>query len=201
MMNTYTISYTEKAPNWNVLEKAALDCRLWGYPTDVAAYGQLAYGPDRLYVHLHADERQQRAENRGLLDQPCEDSCLEFFFRPVAEDPRYLNIEMNPNRCLYLGIGTGRDDLTRLLPPGGADQLHAHVERSEAHWDLYYELPYALLRLFFPDFTPSGTITGNFYHCGDLTVQEHYLSWNPLTCPDPDFHRPEYFGQLHFEAK
>jgi hypothetical protein len=39
----------------------------------------------------------------------------------------------------------------------------------------------------------------NFYKCGDDTTKRHYLSWNPVKTPKPDFHRPEYFGILNFQ--
>ena len=105
---------------------------------------------------------------------------------------------MNPNCCLYFGIGTGRDDLVRLLPAGGAGALDARCMRSETGWDLYYALSFSLLRLFFPAFRPDGIMRGNFYKCGDLTQREHYLSWNRVACAEPDFHRPEFFGELEF---
>ena len=37
---------------------------------------------------------------------------------------------------------------------------------------------------------------GNFYKCGDLTKKAHYLSWNPMRCETPQFHRPQDFGRL-----
>ena len=74
-------------------------------------------------------------------------------------------------------------------------------ENRRHSWDLYYELPFSLIRLFFPDFAPEGRLRANFYKCGDLTKQEHYLSWNRVECEKPDFHRPEYFGELIFSVE
>jgi hypothetical protein len=39
---------------------------------------------------------------------------------------------------------------------------------------------------------------GNIYKCGDALPVPHYVSWRPIDTPDPDFHRPEYFGQIVF---
>ena len=139
-----------------------------------------------------------RAENTGVLDQPCQDSCLEFFLSAAAQDVRYINIELNPKLCLYFGFGTGNGDLMRILLPDGAKTLNAASERTANGWDVTYEIPFQLLRLFFPDFAPSGTIRGNFYKCGDLTAQEHYLAWNRVDAERPNFHLPEYFGELIF---
>ena len=198
MTRQYRIQKVTGEPDWDKIEKAPLDQRLWRPCEAISAYAQLAYDESRLYVHLHAEEAQIRAENSGVLDQPCQDSCLEFFLSPAEDDARYLNIEMNPNCCLYLGIGTGRDDLVRLLPARGSGALDARCMRGETGWDLYYALPFSLLRLFFPAFRPDGVMRGNFYKCGDLTQQEHYLAWNRVACAEPDFHRPEFFGELVF---
>ena len=43
------------------------------------------------------------------------------------------------------------------------------------------------------------TIRANFYKCGDKTSQPHFLSWNPIALPSPDFHCPAFFGELNFE--
>ena len=67
--------------------------------------------------------------------------------------------------------------------------------------NLYYELPFSLLRLLFPDFKPMGHKRANFYKCGDLTKHEHYISWNSVECEEPDFHRPEYFCELIFSER
>lgn len=198
MTRHYRIQKTAGRPDWSGIEQAPIDQCLWRPCGQIRAYAQLAYDDSRLYVHLHAEEKQIRAENSGLLDQPCQDSCLELFLSAAVQDARYLNIELNPNLCLYFGFGTGREDRMRLLLPDGAGSLHAECARTADGWDVTYELPFKLLRLFFPEFAPSGTIRGNFYKCGDLTAQEHYLAWNRVDAECPDFHRPEYFGTMSF---
>ena len=172
MTRQYRIQKVTGEPDWDKIEKAPLDQRLWRPCEAISAYAQLAYDESRLYVHLHAEEAQIRAENSGVLDQPCQDSCLEFFL--------------------------GRVDRMRLLLPGGGKTLNACCERTATGWDVAYELPFKLLQLFFPDFSPSGKIRGNFYKCGDLTAQEHYLAWNRVDAERPDFHLPKYFGALIF---
>ena len=42
------------------------------------------------------------------------------------------------------------------------------------------------------------TVSANFYKCGDKTAHIHFVSWSPIGCEKPDFHRPEYFGTLEF---
>lgn len=198
MSKQYYIRNVSKTPEWAVLEKALIDQNLWRRCEGIYSYAQLAYDKDKLYVHLHADERRIRAENYGPLDQPCRDSCLEFFLSADEKNIRYLNIEINPNLCIFFGFGTGRNNLMRILLPDGVKTINANCSRTNTSWDITYELSFSLLQLFFPDFTPTGRIRGNFYKCGDLTEQPHYYAWNYIKTPTPDFHRPEYFGEMFF---
>ena len=43
---------------------------------------------------------------------------------------------------------------------------------------------------------PGRVIRANCYKCGDKTVREHYMMWNPTTSDTPDFHRPQDFGEM-----
>ncbi len=38
----------------------------------------------------------------------------------------------------------------------------------------------------------------NLYKCGDNLSHPHFLSWRPIDTPQPDFHRPEFFGEVEF---
>ena len=42
-------------------------------------------------------------------------------------------------------------------------------------------------------------LRANFYKCGDLLSKPHFLSWQPITLPKPDFHQPSFFGLLKME--
>lgn len=198
-MKSYIISYQPEQPDWSRIPAAAIDCCQWNYSADVSAMAQLCYDSEAIHVRLSATEPHIRAEEKGETGMPCLDSCLEFFFSPDPHGDTYFNIEFNPNCCVYLGIGTDRYDLIRLLLPG-ENPLNAKVERTEDGWCITYHIPTAFIRRFFPEFkAESGAMMrGNFYKCGDLTPKEHYYAWNPVECPQPDFHRSEYFGKLYF---
>lgn len=197
-MREYTISRKPDVLDWDQITALKIDCLLWSPEVPITAQAKLCYDDTAIYVQLSSSEPHIRAENSGKLGYPHEDSCLEFFIAPVHGDQRYINIEMNPNGCMYMGLG-GPFGLIRLLPPDSA--LSPVIHRSAEHWDITYALPCSLIRQFFPEFQPEsgGTIRANCYKCGDLTVQEHYLAWNPIPLPAPKFHCPEYFGMMRFE--
>ena len=201
-MKTYTIIKKTDTLDWGKIPTAPIDIQLQNEPVHISASAQLCYDEDFLYVHLTAKEEHIRAEYTGPLDAPCEDSCLEFFFCPNYDDDRYFNIEYNPNCCVYLGIASCLNDLVRLVPEFGMP-FSPVANRTKDGWEITYQIPFEFVRRFFPDFSPvSGTkMRGNFYKCGDLTVQEHYLCWNPISGTEISFHRPCDFGVLVFEQK
>ena len=199
-MKSYTIIKKPHVLDWEKVPSVQMDIQLQNEPVDISATGQLCYDEEAIYVRLAAKEKNIRAEYTGPLDAPCEDSCLEFFFCPIYGDDRYFNIEYNPNCCIYLGIANGINNLVRLIPEFGFP-FSPNVIRTDDGWEITYQIPFEFIRRFFPDFAPtSGTkIRGNFYKCGDLTVQEHYLCWNQITSNPVSFHRPCDFGFLIFE--
>lgn len=199
-MRTHIIPKKPAVLDWAQIPSVNIDHLLWTPEVEISASAQICYDEEALYLRLSAKEAHIRAENTGLLDQPCEDSCLEFFFSPCAGDTRYFNVEFNPNCCNYLGIGTGIGDLVRLIPEQ-SNLLAPKAAQTADGWEITYQIPYSFIRGFFPDFhAESGkTMRANFYKCGDLTVQPHYLSWNMVTSETPAFHRTCDFGELTFE--
>ena len=198
-MREYTIIRKPESLNWSLVPTLSIDNLLWSEPVSITAEAAMCYDDTGLYVRLQSMEKNIRAVNTGKLDSPCEDSCLEFFLSPVSGDDRYFNIEFNPNGCLYLGFGSNRYNLVRLLPE--KDPLSAETSRFSGGWQIEYKIPWSFIRQFFPTFEPvnGNEMRANFYKCGDLTVQPHYFSWNPITLETPDFHCSDYFGLLRFE--
>ncbi|MBO4853734.1 MAG: hypothetical protein J5482_01120 [Oscillospiraceae bacterium] len=178
---------------------APIDVPLWGGSFGISAQAQLCYDSDALYVRLRAAEEHIRAENTEVWQEPCEDSCLEFFFSPVPGDRRYLNVEFNLKGCMYLGLGSCMDDLVRLVPDKG-DPFAFRAQTTPDGWEITYAVPHDFVRRFFPAYAPRAgmVIRGNFYKCGDKTAHPHYLAWNPIRTEAPLFHVPDDFGTLRF---
>ena len=200
-MNTYTIMKKPENLDWSKIPVADINLQLQKEPVDISATAQLCYDKEALYVRLAAKEKNIRAMNHKIMDAPCEDSCLEFFFSPIEGDNRYFNIELNPNCCLYLGMGSCINDLVRFFPEENKNILTPKATYTTDGWEITYQIPVSFIKLFFPEFViESGkTMRGNFYKCGDLTEKLHYLCWNQVTSDPLTFHYPKDFGLLIFE--
>lgn len=198
---SYTIADVKEEPDWEEIPQIDIDHQQWVEPVDITAHAQLCYSDDALFVHMWAEEKNIRAEysKSDVLGHTYEDSCLEFFFLPVSGDARYMNFEYNPNGCVCVQIGKTKQDRIRIAFE--EDILEAVPNRIEGGWEIKYKIPFDFLENLYPDFkAESGEqIAGNFYKCGDQTVQKHYLTWNPVDSQKPNFHCPESFGTLIFE--
>ncbi len=192
-MKQYTITRISGQPDWNSIPTLQVDVQNWKDPVDISTTAQICYDENGLYVHMRSREAHIRAEEHGPLAMVCKDSCMEFFFRPDENDPRYFNFEMNPLGFTYVGLCYNLPHSCRLAPA-----LQKETRMLEDGWEIFYTIPLSFLQVFFPGYklTPGKIIYANCFKCGDLTVQKHYLSWNPCTSPKPAFHVPKDFGKM-----
>ena len=112
---------------------------------------------------------------------------------------RYINIELNPNCCMWLGYRDEDNKLIRIEEPSSI--LNAKAERTADGWEVVYQVPTALVQKYFPQYKPESgkKLFANFYKCGDLSAKKHYISWNKIDREEPAFHVPEWFGETVFE--
>lgn len=200
-MKTYTITRTAGAPDWSKIPELSLEYHLWLPSEEISVTAQIAYDEEALYVKMRAVEPHIRAECTAPLSTVCQDSCMEFFFCPSPEDDRYVNFEINPNCATHIGVGSCRADSVRIIPKDEEALFQKKAVRTADGWEVSYQIPVFFLRALFPGYAlESGTvIRANCYKCGDLSVTPHYLSWNKVVHPTPDFHRSCDFGTMILE--
>ncbi len=176
---------------------APIDRYAWGgeYRPEARAYvGRDGTG---LQVLLCAREATVSAEVTAYGGPVWLDSCLEFFLRPFADDPRYMNIEVNAAGAALIAVGPDREHRAPLEACPESMDIRAS-RHGGGWWAVAYTVPFALIEaLFGRPFVPGAGMRGNFYKC-DESIHPHFGSWNPIDAPKPDFHRPECFGELIF---
>lgn len=129
----------------------------------------------------------------------CVDSCMECFFRPFEDDDRYLNVEVNCLGTVHIGLGEGRPNrrVWTELPEGAKVSASKH---ENGWWAMSFTLPGSFLQeIYGKQLSSGGIVKGNFYKC-DETIHPHFGTWNRVVAPQPDFHRPECFGEMQVEA-
>lgn len=67
-----------------------------------------------------------------------------------------------------------------------------------SYWELTVKISFKLLGIYSANFPQK--LLGNFYKCADGSFNPHYVSWNPIATEQPDFHQPDFFGDLIVKA-
>jgi len=161
----------------------------------------IGYGGGDLCVRFEVEEQAVLAEKTETNDSVCHDSCVEMFIAPTPD--AYFNFEFNCIGTALVGHGPARSDRSPLDPTtiatirrrSSLGSAPFPERKAPTTWHLTAAIPLAILGLSEPDL-PGHTCRANFYKCGDRLTRSHYLSWNPITTPTPDFHRPECFGRV-----
>lgn len=162
-----------------------------------------AYSREAIYIDFLVRCNYLRAENFKDQTPVSEDSCVEFFVEPKPGG-EYWNFEFNCIGTANASHRIERPTPTRLTP----DQL-ARIRRYAScgnrpfreleglfTWNLLIVIPFDLIGLD-GDNLPDH-VRGNLYKCASATSEPHYLSWQPIYTEKPDFHRPEFFGNIYF---
>ena len=161
---------------------------------------------EAIYLHWQVKGEQLRAATTEDQGPVWEDSCVEFFCQVPGEE-YYFNFECNCIGAMVASQRKGRDEDVRVFAP---EQM-ATISRECTYpreiikekdglftWNVKLRIP---LRLIFGDkeIEFPQKLRANFYKCADKTKKPHFLSWQPIPLPKPDFHCPQFFGEIELK--
>ena len=175
-------------------------CVNWeAYPYAPKVEFRVAHSDDALVVMFDVEEHHLRGVAMSGSEPVWEDSCVEFFVENPAGEG-YFNFEIN---CIGTLLAAHRKSRTeaRLFTREEMAQIRhfgslareAIDSRGEGQrWWMVEVIPFSLLGL---SKVPK-SLRCNFYKCGDKCDRPHFLSWAPISKPEPNFHCPEFFGEV-----
>lgn len=176
------------------------------YPYHPQAEFRIAHTDDAILLHYRVTEASVAAV-AGCDNGPVwEDACVEFFSMPAGDDI-YYNVECNCAGTLLIGAGSSRDgrqpapqevlDRVSRWSSLGRDAFEERI--GECSWQVALVIPYTAFFLHDLHSLDGREVRANFYKCGDKLQTPHFLSWNPIHLPSPNFHVPQFFGLLKME--
>lgn len=180
--------------------KAAVNSVNWpdSFPYMPDCNVTLAHDGKNIAILFHVrglDLRAMEMEDNGSM---WEDSCVEFFVQDPSGE-KYYNFELSCAGRLLAAEGANRND----RPRRGAEVLNrvrrfTTVEGAPFQKDggIYSWTAGMLIPMDLFGAAGVKELRANFYKCGDKTAHMHFVSWNPIDLPKPDFHRPDFFGEL-----
>lgn len=172
----------------------------WGddfpYLPDVEV--KCCYDEKYLYVKFFVRERHVKSVYLNDSDTVFKDSCAELFIQTEGTD-FYYNFEVNPIGTLRAKKQRSRADfemlpgdaLAKIIRIGSFSRNSVNI--NDGAWEMELRIPFEIFGVV-P--RPGLKFRGNFYKCGDDTDTPHYVSWNRIETPSPDFHRPEFFAPI-----
>ncbi len=175
------------------------------FPKSMPVTVSVAHDNEKIYLYYQVLGEELRAVNTKDFMSVWEDSCVEFFMQREGEKS-YRNFEFNAHGVLLASKRESKDDAEQL-----SEELMAAIKRfvtiehqykdgiQLSNWTLYAEIPKDALGFSTNEPLSQQTIGANFYKCGDETVEPHFISWNGIDTPSPNFHVPQFFGKLTFE--
>lgn len=188
--------------------KYAVDKLNWpeAFPEKPEVSVEVKNDHEHLFLHWHVKGEQLRAVTTEDQGPVWEDSCVEFFCQ-VPGDRHYMNFETN---CIGAMVGSRRLGRAEEVQPFSPDEMgritrkctypkEAFEEKDGLfEWEVEEAIP---LDLIFRDKKPvfPQVLKVNFYKCADKTKRPHFLSWQPICLPNPDFHCPQFFGEIILE--
>lgn len=176
------------------------------YPYQPKVTFRIAHTANAVLLHYKVTEESVRAKYHEDNGSVWTDSCVEFFSIPAGDDI-YYNLECNCIGTVLLAAGAQRNnrepasrEVTKQIKRWASLGRQPFEERiGECTWEVALMIPYSVFFKHDIKSIDGMGIKANFYKCGDELKTPHFLSWNPISIENPDFHRPDFFGTLEFE--
>ena len=175
----------------------------YSYKPDVRF--NIGYRATDIFLKYYVQEEYIRAVYSNSNENVWEDSCVELFISHLNESI-YYNFEFNCIGTCLVKKGISRNNrfffepsrIQNIKTKSSLGRNTFTEKKGKFSWDLTIAIP---LALFFDDEVKGlkgKKMSANFYKCGDSLSKPHFVTWNTIDTDNPDFHRPEYFGEIYF---
>ena len=200
-----TDSVQEVSARLQNLERYAIGQMLWqGAISKPGVWFTIAYSDDSILLKYFVQESALRVSYTKDNSPVHMDSCVEFFIS-FDNNGEYYNLEFN---CIgTCSFGFGKSKSNREYIPGEVTSRIRRQALIESNvdggipvirWELTLVIPFEVF-IFHEIHSLKGIqCRANLYKCGDALPEPHFLSWQKVVAEEPNFHLPEFFGNMQF---
>jgi hypothetical protein len=166
---------------------------------------RIAHAGTEIWLKFYVEENYIRALETRTNGDVYKDSTVEFFIS--LNGANYYNFEFSCIGTIHVGYGSGRDN-RRPVSPDLAEKIEVKSslgnrpfaeKLGDFKWEMLVRIPTECFAFDELKELCGLKTKGNFYKCGDETSEPHFVTWNPVLTKQPDYHRPEYFGDIIFD--
>jgi hypothetical protein len=164
----------------------------------------MAYTASSILLKYIVKEKYIKAVYREINDPVYKDSCVEVFIA-FDNESSYYNLEFNCLGTALAGYGSGKNDriyikkqLVEKIASHHLIKTPGNALNTLIEWDLTLNIPFTVFEHHQITSLKNQVCSVNFYKCGDDLPEPHFLSWNNILSPYPNFHQPEFFGKVKF---
>ncbi len=174
------------------------------FPYRPITYFYIARSFESIFIKYNVHGSMLRAIYSNDQDPVHEDSCVEFFCK-IPDSDEYMNFEFNCIGTCKAGKRKSRNEEVVHFPLTDLKNIERYPSIGRRafkelegmfEWDLTVKIPFSLIGIDSTNLPDK--LLGNFYKCADGTDSPHFVSWSPIQTEKPDFHCPEFFGELNF---
>lgn len=193
LLETQTISNLINIINWEA------------FPYRPGLKFRIGHTGNEIWLKFYVNEKNILAQETRTNGDVYKDSTVEFFIS--IDGKNYYNFEFNCIGTIHIGYGAGRENRKPVTPKIAelikiesslGDQAFAEIS-GDFNWEMMICIPLEAFEFDELKSVSGIKATANFYKCGDETSDPHFVTWNAIGTENPDYHCPEYFGQVEFE--
>ena len=174
------------------------------YPYQPQVTFGIAYNNHEIYLKYYVQEEAIAAKFYNSNEPVYQDSCVEFFV--AFDEDSYYNLEFNCLGACLMEFGKSRANRLRATEATIQKiKRYATVTRNlsskgdaQVYWELIVIIPTDVFWQHSIGSLKGIEVRANFQKCGDNLPSPHFLTWNKIDTPQPDFHQPAYFGSVKF---
>lgn len=183
-------------------------CNNWAkdYPYAPQVTFRMAHNGEALFIRFDVKENFTMARVTEDNGEVWTDSCVEFFLS--WDDSGYYNFEFTCIGKALAGFRKERPHAThgnaeimqsikRYSSLGGAN---FEEKTGENEWTLTVAIPKTAFFRHGIECLSGLKAKANVYKCGDNLSKPHFLSWQPIDTPAPNFHMPQFFTEIEFQG-
>lgn len=161
---------------------------------------------DSIFLYFEVKEETAKALRIKDNEDVWNDSCVEFFIAFEGESFYYC-IEANCIGTILVSLGSNRsereylatDEVFKIERTSSLGTKPVSGDEEITDWNISLRIPKDIFIHSKIQSFSGMRARGNFYKCGDELKTPHFISWNRIESETPNFHLPEFFGEIEFE--